>query len=77
MQCNEKQRELTKYPCDQCGAQCQNISDLGRHRTTYHQLGTLSTENQQERFWCDVCPLKFESQVQLQFHTRGFHVKHF
>ena len=29
---------LSDFPCDQCGAQCKNIDDLGRHRTSYHGL---------------------------------------
>ena len=67
--CHETQCAFTSFPCDQCGAQCQDISDLGRHRTTYHALGTWSTEHDCELFWCDVCPLNFESRIQLHFHV--------
>ena len=75
--CPENQCALTSFPCDQCGAQCHDISDLGRHRTTYHSLGTLSTEHEHELFWCDVCPLNFKSRIQLQFHVGEFHWNHF
>ena len=77
MVCHENQSALTNFPCDQCGAQCQDIGDLGRHRTTYHALGTLSTECDNELFWCDVCPLNFKSRIQLQFHVGEFHWNQF
>ena len=56
--------DFAPYPCSICGAQCPEEDDLGRHRTTYHGLGTM---NKQLRliFWYDVCPLTFNCKYEL------------
>ena len=72
--CHETQQILSDHPCDHCGAQCKDIGDLGRHRTTYHGLGTFSAIHGQIRFWCDVCNLNFGSGNQLRTHVGGFHL---
>ena len=61
------------YPCEQCSAKCTDGGDLKRHRTTYHELGTWCHISGKELFWCDVCPLNYESKIELEFHRRGFH----
>ena len=73
--CHETKRVLSDYPCDQCGAQCKNVDDLGRHRTTYHGLGTFSDDHGQERFWCDTCNVNFETDNQLRTHVGELHLK--
>ena len=47
-------RQLTDFPCLVCGAQCVDKSDLGRHRTTYHRMGSVCKETGNEIFWCDM-----------------------
>jgi hypothetical protein len=59
--------------CDYCDAKCTDM-DFERHRTAFHGLGTLSEDL--EIFRCDICPLYFESNVDLQFHRRGCHWDH-
>ena len=61
---------LSDFPCDQCGAQCKNIDDLGRHRTSYHGLWIFSDDHGQERFWCDICNVNH-----LRTHVKEFHTK--
>ena len=68
-----KIKKFTFHQCEICGAQCENESDLGRHRTHYHSLGTYSEEFRRELFWCDVCSIYFGSDVELQSHKIGFH----
>ena len=64
-------QEVDVFPCDQCGEECTNFEDLGRHMATYHT--TLLDDPGGGNFWCDICPLNFESNCDLQFHKRGCH----
>ena len=61
-------KDFTLYPCDFCGAQCPDEASLGRHRTTYHELGTFSKELGVEFFYCDICPSNYRSKVELRVH---------
>lgn len=61
------------YPCEMCGAKCTSVSDLRRHRTTYHEIGTWCNVHGKELFWCEVWPLYYERKIDLDFHRRGFH----
>ena len=58
-------RQLTDFPCHVCGAQCLDKSDLGHHRITYHRMGSVCKETGNEIFWCDMCPLNFQTNEQL------------
>ena len=53
--------------------QCTSVSDLRRDRTTYHEIGTWCNVQGKELFWCEVCPLYYESKIDLDFHRIGFH----
>ena len=66
-------RPLTEFPCHICGAQCANESDLGRHRTTYHSIGSICKDTGKEIFWCDMCPLNFQSKDKLCHHFKYCH----
>ena len=73
-ECQEKSNVLIiSYPCELCGAKCTDGDDLARYITTYHELGTWCPIQEKQLFWCDVCPLYYESRIDLQFHRRGFH----
>ena len=61
------------YPCELCRAKCTSETDLRRHRTTYHELGTWCNIREKELYWCEVCPLFYERMIDLEFHRRGFH----
>ena len=71
-------QEVDVFSCDECGAECLNFDDLGRHMTIYHSQvqGTLFEDPGGGDFWCDICPLYFESNCDLQFHKRGCHWDH-
>ena len=60
-----------------CGAQCPEEADLGRHRTTYHKLGTFSDDLEVEIFWCDVCPLTYRTKADLEVHMGVCHEEGF
>ena len=68
-----KINDFTAYPCEECGAQCPDKNSLGRHKTKYHKLGTLSEDLEVELFWCDVCPLSYRSYAEFEYHRRGCH----
>ena len=68
-----KIKEFSAYPCEVCGAQCPDKNSLGRHKTKYHKLGTLSEDLEVELFWCDVCPLSYRSYAEFEYHRRGCH----
>ena len=70
-------KDFAPYPCDECGAQCPEEADLGRHRTTYHELGTVSQDLGVEIFWCDVCPITFRSQAKLTEHISICHDEYY
>ena len=65
--------DFAPYPCDVCGAQCPQEDDLGRHRTTYHELGTFSEDLGMEIFWCDICPITTRSKSDLDVHIGCCH----
>ena len=71
-----RDQEVDVFPCNECGAECINFDDLGRHMTTYHSQGTLLEDPGVGDFWCDICPLYFESNFDLQFHKRACHWDH-
>jgi myosin heavy subunit len=64
-------QEVDVFHCDQCGEECTNFEDLGRHMATGHR--TSLEDPGGGNFWCDICPLYFESNCDLQFHKRGCH----
>ena len=66
-------QEAEAFPCYECGAQCTNIEDLRRHKEMYHSLETFSEDPGGGIFQCDICPLYFESNRDLQFHKRECH----
>ena len=61
--------EVNSFPCDQCTLVCISMEDLLVH------VKSLHSEDQDRSliFWCDMCPLYFESEFNLQFHKRGYH----
>ena len=73
MCCDQTFKIKISHPCEECGAECMDESDLARHRTAYHELGTWSPNEEKELFWCDVCPLNYTRMIDLQFHKRGCH----
>ena len=58
------QEKTNLYRCDYCGAECSDKSNLDKHITTYHELGT---------FYCDICPLNYPTNADLLFHKQRFH----
>ena len=68
-------KDFAPFPCNVCGAQCQDEADLGMHRTTYHELGTFNEELGIDVFWCDVCPITCRSKSELDVHIRGCHAE--
>ena len=62
---NNGRKDFAPYPCDECGAQCTEEADLGRHRTTYHVVGTVSEDLGFEVYWCDICPLTFRRSSEI------------
>ena len=65
-------QEMYAYPCDECGAECTSLEVLGEHKRIYHDNQT-SINAESGTFWCDICPLHFERDVDLKFHKRGCH----
>ena len=69
------ERTLTEFPCDSCGAQCVDKCDLGRHRTTYHNMGSVCKVTKKEVFWCNMCPMNFPRKPELHHHMEDCHGK--
>ena len=65
--------ELNTFKCECCGAECRDDNDLRRHLRMYHPMKIEPQEIEKDWFECDSCPLKYEKQVDLVFHKRGFH----
>ena len=55
------------YQCEECEAQCVSLQDWERHTRACH------TNPEAHQFQCDICPLYFEKDIDLQFHKRGCH----
>ena len=55
-----------------------NRQELLEHIESYHADNSVETKENPEDwlFWCDICPLYFESDLILQFHKRGCHWDH-
>ena len=51
--------------CDICAKDVKNVNDVEGH-TNYEQ-------RESDLFYCEVCPLYFRSDCDLQFHIRGCH----
>ena len=61
---SEYQEDFNLFQCDDCGAECENKTDLDGHISSYHELGT---------FYCNICPLKFSTNGDLYFHKQRCH----
>ena len=53
------------YTCDTCGRNFENANDMMSHEKVEHL--------DSEVFWCDRCPLYYNSERDLQFHIRAYH----
>ena len=63
-------QDIDSIQCDECTAEFVILEEFKRHKDAYHSnnkdldIGT---------FLCDICPLYFERNRDLQFHRRGCH----
>ena len=57
-------KDFAPYTCDECGAQCTEEADLGRHGTTYHGVGTVSQD-----------PLTFRRKSEIDDNNGVCHVE--
>ena len=64
------------FPCDECGITSTSMEELLGPMNTYHQVGTVLEDSGVEMFYCDIWPLLFENDCNLQFHRRGCHWNH-
>ena len=56
------------FACEMCDRIFNNVEEIERHMKAEHI--------ESEVFWCDTCPLYFQSDCDLQFHIRGCHWDH-
>ena len=69
---DQLQTEPNAIPCDECGLLVKSKEELLRHMETNHK----EERHVKDVFWCDICPLNFESDWYLQFHRRWCHWDH-
>jgi hypothetical protein len=72
---NQLQTETNVSPCDECdecGLLIKSKEELLRHMENNHK----EEQHVKDVFWCDICPLNFESDWYLQFHRRWCHWDH-
>jgi hypothetical protein len=66
------------FPCDERDFESARRQELLEHIESFHSENSEETKETPEEglFWCDICPLYFESDLTLQFHKRGCHWDH-
>ena len=69
---DQKSQVPNVFPCSECGKMSTSMEDLLEHMNAYHPVASAT----EEIYYCDVCPLYFENDINLQFHKRGFHLNH-
>ena len=69
---NQLQTEPNAFLCDECGLLVKSKEELLRHMETNHK----EKRHVKDVFWCDICPLNFDSDWNLQFYRRGCHGDH-
>ena len=56
--------DFNRFQCGDCGADCEDRTNLDGHIAAYHEFGT---------FFCEICPLQFSTNGDLSLHKLKCH----
>ena len=62
------------YSCDICMEKFSWFEDLGVHRTASHGMGAVRMRQTLESYNCDICPLMYNSEAELEDHVESCHM---
>ena len=62
------------YSCDMCIEKFSCLEDLGGHRSVFHGLGALKMRHPLELYDCDICPLIYNTELELEDHVESCHM---
>ena len=62
------------YSCDMCMEKFSCFEDLGGHRSVFHGMGAVKMRQQLEFYNCDICPLIYNSELELDDHLENCHM---
>ena len=64
------------YSCDLCMEQFSCLKDLAGHRSVFHGMGAVKMRHNWTFHNCDICPLFYDSELELEDHIESCHMDH-